>query len=101
MGVYNLKLCFFILHRFYFTLQKLKFLTRLYMDGNLLEYIPQGLPHTLQELKINENNLQELDEDSFEGKTYILEKAVYLLLNLTHIFTYYVYIQYSKYNYNY
>lgn len=49
-------------------LQKLKFLTRLYMDGNLLEQIPPGLPYTLQELKINENNLQEIDEDSFEGK---------------------------------
>ncbi|XP_017305652.1 extracellular matrix protein 2 isoform X3 [Ictalurus punctatus] len=46
---------------------KLKYLTRLYMDGNLLEHIPPGLPHTLQELKINENNLQEMDEDSFEG----------------------------------
>ncbi|XP_058229797.1 extracellular matrix protein 2 [Hemibagrus wyckioides] len=46
---------------------KLQFLTRLYMDGNLLEHIPPGLPHTLQELKINENNLQEMDEDSFEG----------------------------------
>ncbi|XP_026996596.1 extracellular matrix protein 2 [Tachysurus fulvidraco] len=46
---------------------KLKFLTRLYMDGNLLEQIPPGLPYMLQELKINENNLQEIDEDSFEG----------------------------------
>ncbi|XP_026788383.3 extracellular matrix protein 2 isoform X2 [Pangasianodon hypophthalmus] len=46
---------------------KLKFLTRLYMDGNLLEHIPPRLPHTLQELKLNENNLQEMDEDSFEG----------------------------------
>lgn len=40
------------------------------MDGNLLEHIPPGLPHTLQELKINENNLQELDEGSFEGKRF-------------------------------
>ncbi|KAF5908775.1 extracellular matrix protein 2-like, partial [Clarias magur] len=46
---------------------KLKILTRLYMDGNLLQHIPPGLPHQLQELKINENNLQEFDEDSFEG----------------------------------
>lgn len=58
------------------------------MDGNLLEHIPPGLPHTLQELKINENNLQELDEDSFEGKPYILQRVVYLLFNLTHLFTY-------------
>ncbi|KAK7136807.1 hypothetical protein R3I93_016997 [Phoxinus phoxinus] len=45
----------------------LKFLSRLYMDGNLLEQIPSELPPTLQELKINENNLKELEENSFEG----------------------------------
>ena len=53
---------------FYFCLQSLKFLTRLYLDGNLLKEIPRGLPPTLQELKINENNLQGIDENSFEGK---------------------------------
>ncbi|XP_076865417.1 extracellular matrix protein 2 [Brachyhypopomus gauderio] len=47
--------------------KNLKFLTRMYMDGNLLEEIPQGLPDTLLELKINENNLQEIEENSFEG----------------------------------
>lgn len=44
------------------------------MDGNLLEHIPPGLPHMLQELKINENNLQEMDEDSFEGKPSSFEE---------------------------
>jgi len=50
-------------------LKGLKFLSRLYMDGNLLEQIPSELPSTLQELKINENNLKEIEENSFEGKT--------------------------------
>ncbi|XP_057181565.1 extracellular matrix protein 2 isoform X2 [Triplophysa rosa] len=45
----------------------LKFLSRLYMDGNLLEQIPAELPSTLQELKVNENNLKELEANSFEG----------------------------------
>uniref|UniRef100_A0A671Q292 Extracellular matrix protein 2-like n=1 Tax=Sinocyclocheilus anshuiensis TaxID=1608454 RepID=A0A671Q292_9TELE len=48
-------------------LKGLKFLSRLYMDGNLLEQIPSELPSTLQELKINENNLKEIEENSFEG----------------------------------
>ncbi|XP_041945204.1 extracellular matrix protein 2 isoform X1 [Alosa sapidissima] len=43
----------------------LKLLSRLYMDGNLLEKIPTALPSTLQELKINENNLCEINENSF------------------------------------
>ncbi|KAG9260346.1 extracellular matrix protein 2 isoform X1 [Astyanax mexicanus] len=47
--------------------RNLKFLSRLYLDGNLLEVIPRGLPHTLQELKINENNLKEIEENSFKG----------------------------------
>ncbi|KAG8524039.1 Extracellular matrix protein 2 [Galemys pyrenaicus] len=42
----------------------LKKLTRLNMDGNNLVEIPSGLPSTLEELKINENNLQALDEES-------------------------------------
>ncbi|KAG7478124.1 hypothetical protein MATL_G00077120 [Megalops atlanticus] len=45
----------------------LKFLTRLYMDGNLLEQIPTELPSSLQELKINENNLRTIDENSLQG----------------------------------
>uniref|UniRef100_A0A9J8A2J4 Extracellular matrix protein 2 n=2 Tax=Cyprinus carpio carpio TaxID=630221 RepID=A0A9J8A2J4_CYPCA len=49
------------------TFKSLKFLSRLYMDGNLLEQIPSELPSTLQELKINENNLKEIEENSFEG----------------------------------
>ncbi|XP_004684565.1 PREDICTED: extracellular matrix protein 2 isoform X2 [Condylura cristata] len=42
----------------------LKKLMRLNLDGNNLVEIPSGLPSTLEELKINENNLQALDEDS-------------------------------------
>ncbi|KAJ6668415.1 hypothetical protein lerEdw1_015792 [Lerista edwardsae] len=45
----------------------LKNLQRLYMDGNALEHIPSGLPSTLEELKINENQLHAIDEDSFHG----------------------------------
>ncbi|XP_053157049.1 extracellular matrix protein 2 [Hemicordylus capensis] len=45
----------------------LKNLQRLYMDGNALVHIPPGLPSTLEELKINENQLHAIDEDSFEG----------------------------------
>lgn len=37
------------------------------MDGNALEHIPSGLPSTLEELKINENQLHAIDEDSFHG----------------------------------
>lgn len=47
--------------------RRLKFLTRLYLDGNLLETVPSGLPSTLQELKINENHLQEIQETSLKG----------------------------------
>ncbi|XP_061474042.1 extracellular matrix protein 2 isoform X2 [Rhineura floridana] len=54
----------------------LKNLQRLYMDGNALVHIPNGLPSTLEELKINENQLHAIDEDSFEG----LEKLVTLEL---------------------
>ncbi|XP_028680112.1 extracellular matrix protein 2 [Erpetoichthys calabaricus] len=45
---------------------KLKKLKRLYMDGNLLVHVPLQLPSTLEELKINENILQNIDEDSFQ-----------------------------------
>ncbi|KAF7249714.1 Extracellular matrix protein 2 [Varanus komodoensis] len=54
----------------------LKNLQRLYMDGNALIHIPTGLPYTLEELKINENQLHAIDEDSFEG----LKKLVTLEL---------------------
>ncbi|KAI4881105.1 hypothetical protein NFI96_024794 [Prochilodus magdalenae] len=43
------------------------FLTRLYLDGNLLEEIPRGLPQSLQELKLNDNNLQGIGQTSIEG----------------------------------
>lgn len=45
----------------------LKNLQRLYLDGNALDHIPSGLPSTLEELKINENQLHAIDEDSFLG----------------------------------
>lgn len=45
----------------------LKKLTRLNLDGNNLVEIPSGLPPTLEELKVNENNLQALDEESLFG----------------------------------
>ncbi|XP_049895117.1 extracellular matrix protein 2 [Epinephelus moara] len=44
----------------------LKMLRRLYLDGNLLETVPADLPPTLQELKINENRLTEMDKNSFQ-----------------------------------
>ena len=37
------------------------------MDGNNLEHIPSDLPSTLEELKINDNNLQAIDEKSLSG----------------------------------
>ncbi|XP_032116372.1 extracellular matrix protein 2 isoform X3 [Sapajus apella] len=45
----------------------LKKLMRLNMDGNNLVQIPSELPSTLEELKINENNLQAIDEESLSG----------------------------------
>ncbi|EAW62824.1 extracellular matrix protein 2 isoform 1 precursor [Homo sapiens] len=42
----------------------LKKLMRLNMDGNNLIQIPSQLPSTLEELKVNENNLQAIDEES-------------------------------------
>uniref|UniRef100_A0A8C8RDU9 Extracellular matrix protein 2 n=1 Tax=Pelusios castaneus TaxID=367368 RepID=A0A8C8RDU9_9SAUR len=44
----------------------LKKLKRLYMDGNALVHIPPELPSTLDELKINENHLHAIDEDSLQ-----------------------------------
>ncbi|XP_029681879.1 extracellular matrix protein 2 [Takifugu rubripes] len=43
----------------------LKFLRRLYLNGNLLEVVPNNLPSTLQELKISDNKLRGVDENSF------------------------------------
>ncbi|GAB1298161.1 Extracellular matrix protein 2 [Apodemus speciosus] len=44
--------------------KSLKKLMRLNMDGNNLVHIPSELPSTLEELKINDNNLQAIDEKS-------------------------------------
>ncbi|XP_008407103.1 extracellular matrix protein 2 [Poecilia reticulata] len=44
----------------------LKMLRRLYLDENLLDVVPSDLPSTLQELKINENKLRGIDENSFQ-----------------------------------
>ncbi|XP_027691690.1 extracellular matrix protein 2 isoform X2 [Vombatus ursinus] len=44
--------------------KRLKKLTHLYLDSNSLVQFPPALPSRLQELKINENNLRSIDEDS-------------------------------------
>ncbi|OXB58174.1 hypothetical protein ASZ78_006946 [Callipepla squamata] len=46
------------------TLKKLK---RLYLDGNMLVHIPSELPSTLEEIKINDNQLHAIDEDALQG----------------------------------
>ncbi|OXB73745.1 UNVERIFIED_CONTAM: hypothetical protein H355_007878 [Colinus virginianus] len=46
------------------TLKKLK---RLYLDGNMLVHIPSELPSTLEEIKINDNQLHAVDEDALQG----------------------------------
>ncbi|XP_063147945.1 extracellular matrix protein 2 isoform X2 [Candoia aspera] len=56
--------------------KNLKNLQRLYMDGNALVHIPNGLPSTLEELKISENEIHAINEDSFQG----LKKLVTLEL---------------------
>ncbi|XP_077430375.1 extracellular matrix protein 2 isoform X2 [Vanacampus margaritifer] len=48
-------------------LKSLKTLRRLYLDGNLLEVAPANLPPSLQELKINENRLQKIHANTFQG----------------------------------
>ncbi|XP_041749072.2 extracellular matrix protein 2 [Coregonus clupeaformis] len=50
----------------------LKFLSRLYLDNNLLETVPTDLPSTLQELKFNENHLKGIEENSFQGLSSLL-----------------------------
>ncbi|KFZ52070.1 Extracellular matrix protein 2 [Podiceps cristatus] len=40
----------------------LKKLKRLYLDGNMLVHIPSELPSTLEEIKINDNQLHAIDE---------------------------------------
>ncbi|NXD27801.1 ECM2 protein, partial [Spelaeornis formosus] len=44
----------------------LKKLKRLYLDGNMLVRIPSELPSTLEEIKINDNQLHAIDEDSLK-----------------------------------
>ncbi|XP_023655483.1 extracellular matrix protein 2 [Paramormyrops kingsleyae] len=46
--------------------KKLRHLRRLYMGGNLLQQIPEDLPSSLEELKINENKLSGIDDDSLD-----------------------------------
>lgn len=41
-------------------------LRRLYLDDNFLEIVP-NLPSTLEELKISENRLNGIHENSFKG----------------------------------
>ncbi|XP_006900788.1 PREDICTED: extracellular matrix protein 2 [Elephantulus edwardii] len=50
----------------------LKNLLHLNIDGNNLTQIPSELPSTLEELKINENNLQAINEDSFSDLTQLV-----------------------------
>ncbi|XP_015203654.1 extracellular matrix protein 2 isoform X1 [Lepisosteus oculatus] len=52
--------------------KNLKNLKRLNMDGNLLDQIPSDLPSTLEEFKINENNLQSMDEDSLQDLSNLI-----------------------------
>ncbi|XP_051932262.1 extracellular matrix protein 2 isoform X2 [Hippocampus zosterae] len=61
--------------------QNLKMLRRLYLDGNLLEVVPADLPLSLQELKINENRLQKIHGNTFQGlaSLMILELEANLL----------------------
>lgn len=50
----------------------LKKLKRLYLDGNMLVLIPSELPSTLEEIKINDNQLHAIDEDGLKGRKLIL-----------------------------
>ncbi|XP_056660001.1 LOW QUALITY PROTEIN: extracellular matrix protein 2 [Monodelphis domestica] len=50
----------------------LKKLTCLYLDGNGLVRLPPALPSGLLELKVNENALRSLDEDSLAGLKHLV-----------------------------
>lgn len=76
-----------MIYAIYF-LKGLKFLSRLYMDGNLLEQIPAELPSTLQELKVNENNLKEIEANSFKGKPLSKCKGLKLKLVIVTMLTF-------------
>ncbi|XP_029630054.1 extracellular matrix protein 2 [Salmo trutta] len=54
------------------TFKGLKYLSRLYLDNNLLEKVLPDFPSTLQELKINENHLKGIEENSFQGLSDLL-----------------------------
>ncbi|NXC45343.1 ECM2 protein, partial [Penelope pileata] len=51
------------------TLKKLK---RLYLDGNMLVHIPSKLPSTLEEIKINDNQLHAIDEDALQDLKHLV-----------------------------
>lgn len=53
--------------------QNLTKLKRLNLDGNRLTALPL-LPSSLQELKVNDNNLQELSRHSFRGEESNMQK---------------------------
>ncbi|NXK50571.1 ECM2 protein, partial [Chauna torquata] len=50
----------------------LKKLKRLYLDGNMLVHIPSKLPSTLEEIKINDNQLHAIDEDALQEQPMII-----------------------------
>ncbi|XP_048877953.1 extracellular matrix protein 2 [Brienomyrus brachyistius] len=52
--------------------KNLRHLRRLYMDGNLLQQIPEDLPSSLEELKINENKLSGIDDDSLDDLSTLI-----------------------------
>lgn len=60
-------------------MQNLKNLQRLYMDGNTLVSIPHGLPPSLEELKINENEIHVINEDSFQGILKMLPDIIIIM----------------------
>ncbi|KAG8436251.1 hypothetical protein GDO86_007376 [Hymenochirus boettgeri] len=49
--------------------KSIKSLKRLDLTGNLLIHIPSDLPSSLEELKLNDNKLESLNEDSLKGLT--------------------------------
>uniref|UniRef100_A0A8C4QRW1 Extracellular matrix protein 2 n=2 Tax=Eptatretus burgeri TaxID=7764 RepID=A0A8C4QRW1_EPTBU len=52
--------------------QNLTFLRRLYLDDNQLTQIPHPLPASLEEIRINNNRLEVLDADSFQGLSHLV-----------------------------
>lgn len=62
--IYTFMTCVLLLILLLETLKKLK---RLYLDGNMLVHIPSELPSTLEEIKINDNQLHAIDEEALQG----------------------------------